>query len=494
MKTRALIITLLLGVSLGISAQPSATLYWMDNSPIRHLINPAFQPVSEGYLSFLPLGYTHLELGNNSLSMSDVIYNVNGNTVTALHPDADRRKLLNAIRPTLSMNGDVQLNLIRFGSQLGEAGYFHIFAMAKVDEAIHLPHGMFDFALNGGMQDLDGGDNRYSLSNLGTTLQAYTEVGAGYSHRINEHWEVGGKLKFLMGSAYASATMNSLTLNASAQQWTLNGFGQMMVAAPINWDAVPDFQNLNPENMNWEDILTQESLIKYVLPSGYGMAADLGVVYRPITQLEITAAITDIGFIYWHKARSYHVDVNATYNGVGSFEYSHYVVNGEFNTDSLLSDVRTNLRAIAQDVHTRQNSPGFVTMPTANVNVGLNANFMDRLLSVGVVSNTRIKGNRVSEEVTLGGAVRPCNWFNLALSYSFIDNAKYSNFGAGISLMPYDGINLTLAADYIPTCYVPLDIDGDYTAYLPYRSQGFNLSMGLSIVWGTNPKIKKVEF
>jgi outer membrane protein OmpA-like peptidoglycan-associated protein len=120
--------------------------------------------------------------------------------------------------------------------------------------------------------------------------------------------------------------------------------------------------------------------------------------------------------------------------------------------------------------------------------VGIDANFWKNRVGVGVHSRTRFYNTHITEEVTLGAAFRPVNWFNLAASYSFI-NGRWSNIGAAISLAPYDGIMFTLATDYIPTSYAKAVIDGTNLS-LPYKTSGVNVAFGVAIVAGTNPKNK----
>ena len=93
-----LVVCLLTLAAIG-QAQEVSTLYFLENAPMRHRINPAFQPVSNGYINFTPLGYSSFWIGNNSLTMSDIVYSSHGKTVTALHPEyGDRTALYNAFR------------------------------------------------------------------------------------------------------------------------------------------------------------------------------------------------------------------------------------------------------------------------------------------------------------------------------------------------------------------------------------------------------------
>ena len=91
MKTtlRTLFVGILLATTSIASAQQVNTLYFLENAPMRHTINPAFQPASIFYLEFPVIGYTSLWAGTNSWTISDFLFKgPQGNTITPLHPDA----------------------------------------------------------------------------------------------------------------------------------------------------------------------------------------------------------------------------------------------------------------------------------------------------------------------------------------------------------------------------------------------------------------------
>lgn len=491
--TLALLIT-----SAAISAQQVTTLYFLENAPMRHIVNPAFQPVSNGYINFSPLGYTGFWAGNNSLTLRDLIYidPQTGQPITALHPNGNKQALLSTFRKATLMDADLSTDLLGFGFRVNENGYFHFNAMLRGVGGLTTPRGLYDFALGGGMKDLEGGINNIRLSPLGLDASIYTEIGAGYSHKINDQWTVGGKVKFLLGTAYAGLGANNLNIDASASEWRLYGNADLFVAAPIQWENLPnDLNRETLEDTPWQDLMGTDNtaeIVKTILhPSGYGAAFDLGFTYKPIEQVQITAAINDLGFIYWGNGRRYGCTIDTTFTGAGDFNYSDYVVDGQFSTDSLMSDVTNNLMGLVDGIHaTYAGRAGFARMVNARFNVGVDANFWDNRVGVGILSSTRLHDNRLYEEVTLGAALRPCNWFNLALSYSLVNNGKFSNLGAGISIMPYDGINFTFAMDYIPTSYVYYRDETAGDINIPYRSKGVNLVAGFSIVWGTNKKPK----
>ena len=469
----------------GIRAQEVNTLFFLENAPMRHIVNPAFQPVSDGYVAFTPLGYMSLWSGNNSLTMRDLIYNYKGNTITALHPDGDKQALLNAFRKSTMINTEMTMEVLGFGFRIKDFGYVHFNVTERADVGLSLPQDMFKFVLGGGMHDLDGGINHYSLKQLGVQAMAYIEMAGGYSHKINEQWTVGGKLKLLLGQVYSGMRFSDLNLDASASEWRVYGGGDIAVAAPIDMSKLP-------ARLSWRDFdgydfggITNKDIIQYFGIKGAGLAVDLGATYKPIEQLQISAAINDLGFIYWN-GNNYKASIDTAFVGVGDLKYENYVVDDKFSGDSLLNDVVNHLEGYAKGLHTETATDGFARMVNLKFNIGVDANFLNNLLGVGIYSKTHLHNGRFYEELTIGGAVRPCNWFNFALSYSLVNNGKFSNIGAGISIMPYDGINLTMAMDYIPTSYVPVE-DGS-SAAVPYMSKGVNLALGFTVVWGTNKK------
>lgn len=481
--------------SAGISAQHVNTMYFLENTPMRHTLNPAFQPVSKGYFSLPVVGYTSLWVGNNSLSLADLVY-VNPNnpnqTITALHPEADRSGLLDKLSGTTIMHMDANINLLAFGHRVKEKGYWTVGITERIDLAANLPEGLFQFALGGGMQDIEGGNNHIDLKGLNLGSSVYTEIALGYSHQINERWCVGGKFKLLLGSMYLGTDTKSLGIDASIDEWQIKGETEVTMAAPVDFAAINRAQSINElREMGLSTILGLNgdatgiaSYLPLLKPSGLGAAVDLGVTYKPLKFMQVTAAITDLGFIRWNNSARATLAMDTTFTGAGEFQYSDFVVDGQFSTDSLVNTVVGNALGVLQSAHMSMTDERFNSLLNMKLNIGVDFNFLNNLIGVGVLSRTKIVNLKAQEELTVGVAVRPFNWLNVAVSYSLIDNGHYSNIGAGLSIMPIDGLNLTVAADYIPTVYTQ-------GMPLPYHVKGVNAAIGLTFVWGTNHKKKK---
>jgi outer membrane protein OmpA-like peptidoglycan-associated protein len=469
-----LLIIAVFTLAISSNAQQVNTTYFLENAPMRHVINPAFQPVSNFYMTFPAVGYTSLWAGNNKLSLGDLVFNDGqGNTITALHPNAEGQ-LWNKLPNMLNVDADIHLSLFGFGWRIREKGYAHFNITERIITEVGMPKSMFGPLLQ---QDL----NTWDFSSLRASATVYTDIALGYSHIINEHWTVGGKLKVLLGHTHMSGKFDDLQFNSNQEQAALVGSGTIKQAGILQ--AIAERQDIN--------LSTISNVWNYLSPMGYGGAIDLGATYKPIQNLQITAAVTDLGFIHWKKGSTAALSIDTTFNGLGDFVYEDYVSgDNEFQSDSLLADITNGLEQYATALHIEQvNNKPFNQMLNATLNVGIDANFWKNRVGVGVYSRTRIHNNRISEEVTLGAAFRPVNWFHLAASYSFL-NGKWSNIGGGISFALYDGFMFTVVADYVPLSYADYAID-DMVIPLPYKTRGLNVAFGIAIVAGTNPKKKR---
>ena len=114
--------------TISVSAQQVNTLYFLENAPMRHTINPAFQPVSKVYFNFTPLGWMSNSAGNNSLTMSDIftIDPTTGKTITILHPNADKKAFLKTYKKLMVSNDELTLGFLNIGVRIKDKGYLTI--------------------------------------------------------------------------------------------------------------------------------------------------------------------------------------------------------------------------------------------------------------------------------------------------------------------------------------------------------------------------------
>ena len=500
-RSTAIAFALLMG-SMALTAQEVNTLYFLENSPQRSFFNPALMPVSSGYISLTPLGYTSLWAGNNSITLGDIFYtDKNGQTITALNQGETDRLIRKLWHPNMLINEDLTTTILGFGARTKKGGYFHGGIYLREDVGLTLPRGLFSVMISPEGIGLDL-SQQVNMSGLGLNAQAYTEIMGGYARPLNDKWTIGGKLKILLGLANANFRVNKLTITPGKEgsEARLALDGEMHFATPPIMNPMdilpPDgeafFPNLGDRMNNMMaplSSLSAASIGKLLTPAGVGAAIDFGFTYKPIKQVQISASINDLGFIYWMNGVSGGMSGDMAFDGIGTIDLK--ATNGTIDADAISQQISDHLQGYLDAIEvTPGKSGGYARMTRAHLNVGVDGLFWENRVGVGLLSQTKLYNNRVYEELTLGGFFRPVNWFNIAASYSLI-NGHGGNIGAALGFAPYDGIMLTLATDFIPCYYAdasPLTGSSTPQYYLPYKTPGVNLAFGFSIVWGTNKK------
>jgi outer membrane protein OmpA-like peptidoglycan-associated protein len=447
------------------TAQQVNTLYFMENVPIRNNFNPAFQPTSNFYFGLPALGYNQFGLGNNSLTIKDLIYGKNGQTIYFLNQNGDKNKVYNVLRPTTSFQANLQLSLLDFGFRTGES-YWTFGLSEKVDGQVGIPRDLMKLLLYGTPQ-LE--NNVYNFQNLGADVTAYTEAALGYSRKLNDKLTVGAKLKFLYGNFNASVSNKNLDLTASTDQWTLKGENVMNYSAPAELTG-NSFQTLN---MNMPNAITD-----WIKPSGLGAGIDLGVTFKPIQDLTLSAALLDLGMISWTRnVRNLTTKIDYTFDGLGSFN-----LDSKANSQTLADSVLT---ALTNSPSITQTTKNYTTYTSPKLNIGAEYAFLEDKLSLGLLSRTLKHNKSYFEELTASINGRPVEWFNASLSYSVL-NGRMSNAGAGIGIKT-GFVNWFLSADYVPFTYATLPISSPNATFdlpLGYNSKGLNLALGVNLVFG----------
>ena len=458
-----------------ISAQQVSTLYFLDNAPMRHYLNPSYQPLSNVYISLPVIGYTDFGAGNNSIAIKDLVYkNPAGQTISFLHPTGDKMKFLNALRPTINTNISSRINLLSTGWRWKES-YWHIDANLRVNGLIGLPSDLMSFLLVG-MDDMTA-NHSINLKKMGVDVNTYAELGVGYSRILNDKFTVGGKVKYLYGIANAALKNSKLNFNASMDEWSYEGAGAAYMSSNfIDYPAtISDFSDM---------AVKSEIVSSYFKPAGSGFAVDLGATYKPIEMLTLSLSVTDLGFISW-KGKKYDYKLNGKYSGIGTLTYDD--LTSDALTDTIVDRLKKSYENSFQD---NSVSDGYSLMVSPRINVGAEANFWKNRIGVGLHSMTQFVGSRIQQEITLGANFRPVNYFNFATSYSFL-NGRFSSIGLGLGLRS-GPLHWTLAADYIPLSYANyatdfgLNLPIPYTAKIPipYTVKGMNVGIGVTFVFG----------
>ncbi|MDR2854402.1 MAG: DUF5723 family protein, partial [Prevotellaceae bacterium] len=451
---------IIIACAINTNAQQINTQYFLENSPVRHYWNPSFQPQSKVYISLPVLGYLQVGLSNNSVGLNNLFTNnLNGQTITFLHPDGNKQQFYDALSNTADGFLDLRVNLLGLGFRTGKTGYFNFTMSVRVDGTGAMPKDMFKLLLYGTPEA--NGYNDFDFKSLGINGTAYLETALGYSKKFSDKLTIGAKLKFLTGIANISTDNDALTLKAGMDDWLLQGNGKVRIASPLLVKTGATISDLS--------LSAPDKVVDWIMPAGYGGGIDFGFSYKPVEALTLSAAINDLGMLMWTKnATTINYGIDYKFEGMGK------VSGGDLSMSELADSVIDAIKA-AGSTDTKTEKYKSYTSP--KLNVGAEYAFLKNKLSIGVLSSTMFQGGEVFEQVVLSGNIRPARWFNTSVSYAVLPG-KSQNIGAALGLRT-GFIHWLISADYIGLEY------GKYKGIpVPYKTKGFNLGLGFNLVFG----------
>lgn len=398
--------------------------YYMDGSSTRLALNPAMYP-QRGFINLPVIGGINFDLRTNALGFKDV-QNMIDDDFSSTDEIISRLNAQN--NAEFSMGSEV----ISFGFHARD-NFFTFGIASHVDIDAQIPKSMFEY-INSINNDTFSGTRHYDIADQNLNVNAYTEIGVGFSRNINDRLTIGAKAKMLLGNANMSLKVNQLKIDAYMPEESYS---------KAYLDAVTDVEFA----LSGEGVIIEEdgdgniekiSVGDYGI-GGYGAALDLGVNYALTDRLSLSAAVTDLGFISWSKESTV-IYTSKEQVHVDDIDEVDIL---DFDTFGLKNGV----------------NEGRSTSLRPTVSVGAEYSFAENKLGVGLLSTTRFGGSGTFTELTALATYRPGTMFNATLSYSMVHG--YDTFGLALKLGP-----LMLGTDYM---------------VLSGNTQRTNIYMGLSI-------------
>lgn len=434
--------------TLSANAQFLRTSYFMEGTHYRQQLNPALTP-TKGYINLPAIGAFNVAANSNSLGTQDIIDIIDNGDGFYNNQDFINR-LSNENRINVNLNTDI----ISFGWYKGK-NFWSFNVGARVDLGAQIPKSMFDFLHDIDKEGFNWNNSKFDIGKEELNINAYTEVGIGFARAINERLTVGGKVKVLLGMGNLNLKVNNIKVDANLPEdisnINVNQIGgyhaKMIVDARLEssfkgMDLVENTNDPDPRNHYIDDFDFNGFGI-----AGYGGAIDLGVSYKILDNLTVSAAVLDLGLIKWSKGSTN----IATANGNVDYNGSDYALTPDglqqFKSDaeSFLNRVESGdvlnyemLQLQKEDVAKSRTTSLHSTMV-----FGAEYSLLNNWLSVGALSTTRFTKPKTQTELTLSANIRPKSWFNAAISYSMIQSAGKS-FGLALKFGP-----LFVGTDYM---------------------------------------------
>lgn len=384
------------------SAQELRTSYFMETSNYRHQMNPALldSPYFGMFFSNINVGMT----GN--IGAKQFIFDTNGlpgytgnyRYTTFMDPNVDAKTFLNKLHDKNRF--DLYLNYNLFSVGFKAWGGVNLLELnLRSNTNLTLPKGLFEFAKTAGEKE------HYEFGGLGMRTQNYMELALGHSRDINKQWRVGGKLKFLIGAAYADFTADNVTLDMTEDAWRIQSNAQMK-ASLLKSDVIHEDPSKN--SADGRPRVKELDNFGFSLP-GFGMALDLGVTYKPIENLTLSAAITDLGFISWKNTHHASSQGDYTFDGfnniyIGSDKDQTEDIDDQF--DQIGDDLEEMFSVYDDGTKTATQA----LAATVNVGAEYKLPAYDKL-KFGFLYTSRIHGKYSWHQGMLNVGVRPVKWF-----------------------------------------------------------------------------------
>lgn len=477
------------------SAQFLRTSYLQD-VPYSLQMNPAQVP-SHGYFSPL-LGPLSVTMQSNAFGFQDLQDMFDkGETYYKSSDFMDKLKSDNSLN--LNMAWD-QINVGWFAG----SNFWNFSTGTRIEMGASMPKSIFTFMneMNGNTLDQDMWKNGLNADLAGEkiNMMVYQEIGIGFARKINDKLTVGAKVKALLGVANMDFEISDMSIHTpqGIDIEKVRNMDQTFADANLDWSKYKD-GSYKDDNMltairneigahgkadikvgatgkasmgglKWKYASDDAGNNTYINGaemnsfkiSGYGLGIDLGATYEVMENLEVTAAVTDLGFINWSKSESKVVtaeldrayDLDRDEGEGGLYDFAKAVASNEV--------VNFDMLKMKED-----DGDGYSTSLYTTIAIGGQYTTLDDKLVVGALYTGRMAKPESVHELTLSGAYNLSSMLNVAVSYSMIQSAGKS-FGLGLKFGPA----------YIGTDYM----------FFGSNTKCMNLLAGLSIPLGKGKK------
>lgn len=301
-----------------VNAQVSAGFYLLPDNYQAQLINPAFMRTDEAQILALP-GLGGLSLNNSAnVSLSDLIYRPNkGNVFVDLERFDELAPEINHISQSLS------IPLIYYTLPIHK-GQFSFYIKEQVYNSFYVPKSAVVWFNEGNFPE---NYRVYDTGKMNVNSLIYNEIAFSFAKQNNEYFSFGWRAKLIVGRSYLNLEdwNYKLATSTNGKEILINSKGEGAISLPANI-------RLN-ENNQIEKIRTTGLFKNYLATwNNPGLAVDFGVVFNLYDWGEISASISDVGFVFFRN-NSYKIEQNKPYLFTG-FDVSNSL---DAKTDGYIS-------------------------------------------------------------------------------------------------------------------------------------------------------------
>jgi hypothetical protein len=408
---------------------------------------------------------------NSALDLSDIFWydQETGDLLHPLHRAADKDLFLENFKETNVLTTSFDFNIISFGFRTKKM-YFSFDATSRTSQMISYPGDLMQFLIKGNTNG-----QTFDFSGLGMEFSVRTEFAFGVSRAFSDQLTVGIKPKYIKGIANISSTNNDISLYTSYEEWIFDSEMDIQMSLPGMSYPLDENGGLDLEGeFVFDSTISGYSDVKQLLKGNNGFGIDLGIIYSPVQQLELSASLIDLGYITWDN--SVHT---ASLSGSYTFDALEFDLSDTIDSEVNIADT------ILSKFEFTGSDANFKTRLSPKVFVG-GRYFLTKRFDLGALAGIDFPASGIKTTLTLSANWRPSTVWALSASYSPLGGAA-KTFGLGTSFR-LGILNLFVITDYLPTSLVTID-----NIPLPYQQRNYNIRAGLNLVFGCNQTKKLMK-
>ena len=455
---RHLAATLLLATAVApAAAQEFRTAAFMQTNNYRHQINPAM--LDEAYVGMPFFGQINVGATGN-FGLKNFVYKLDGNPrydlTTFMSPTVSAGEFLGDLHDKNRADVYINYNIFSVGFKAFK-GINLVELNLRSNTNVSLPYELSEFMKTTGAKET------YHLQDIGVRSQNYLELALGHSHRINDQWTVGAKLKFLFGGAYADFSADQLDVTMNGDQWRIVGNARLKAAVLSSEFDYEDPSKNAPDGRRRVKGIDD---VSFGLP-GFGMGVDLGATFKVTKDLTLSAAINDLGFINWSKVKKASSRGDYTFDGfediyAGSNNTGGNKLGDQFET---LGDDLEEMFSVYDDGEGSSSQA-----LAATINIGAEYTLPAyRNLRFGFLYTSRLHGLYSYHQGLLSATIRPVKCLEASVNTAV--SSTGCTFGAALSLRAKH-YNFFIGSDRI--------FGKVSKEFIPLNSLNANVTMGMS--------------
>jgi len=443
--------------------------YFLGGNPYVFRMNPAFQ--SERGIFSLALGQTGVGISSN-LGVNTLLYPGENSVYTFMNDAVPAEEFLRKIGKKNSLGADARVNLLTVGGWKGNSFITVDFNLRSLN-GLSAPYDVFRFLKEG-----TGQVSTFDFSGMGVRSQSFLEAAFGWSHNFGDKFNIGFRLKALVGVEQIDLRLNRFDLTMDQDRWLASSAGSFTASSPsLSIDTDAD------GNLVFDSLRTVEEYG----PAGFGGAVDLGFSWNILPQLTLSGAVLDLGAISWN----HEIAGTAPESTYTWYPSEHEAVDAQGGQDAFERELDEIVDAFSGMFSFRaiDGKPSFERLPLRFlVGAEFRMPFYDRL-SLGALYLGRNGDCFVRHNGRVSVNWNPLNFISMSVGSTV--NKVGESIGFAFNFHPA-GINLLVGCDYIPFSVVSIaplldDLPAQYErfAVIPAGRMNMNVYVGLNLALGS---------